>query len=430
MKLSLTARCILGLLLGVVAGALATRFEPASVGPWISAADTVIRLWTNALRLVVTPLIVAQLFVAVSGHRGTRTESARLGLLIPSIFIGLLVFTALVTFAVGSGLLTLPVLQEFSLSGLPPATIPGGGSAATPISWIDDLVPSNLFRAASSDSILALILFSLAFALAARRLSADLQAALDTGFRAVRDTLFVLVGWLLLVAPLTLFALAFRSASSTGLELGRVLLFFIVLSIVMSLVCTAALYPVAVLVGQVPLGRFARALLPAQITAVTTRSSLASVPPLLKESEETLRLPPKVAALVIPLGGAMLKLSRAMTNPLKLIFLAKLLGIPLSAQQVAVFLVTILLLSPTTVGIPSVLSGSRSVPAYVAAGIPPEYVILLGSTTSVVDIALTLLNTTGYMTANVLVARLHTRFPRLVRASALSESSDLAAKGP
>lgn len=420
MKLSLTVQCILGLVVGVVAGVLAGGLDPAAIQPWLTASDSVIRLWTNALRLVVTPLIVAQLFVAISGHRGAKADAARLGLLIPSVFLGLLTFTALVAIVAGLGLLTAPVLGDLSLAEVHPAPVAGGGTGAAtgPVAWIDELVPSNLFRAASSDSILGLMIFSLAFAIAARRLSTELQAALDTGFRAMRDAMFVLVSWLLRVAPLTLLALAFRSASSAGLELGQMLLGFIGLAVVVTLLCTAALYPLATLGGRVPLGRFARALFPAQITAVTTRSSLASVPPLLRESDLTLGVPQKVSALVIPLGGAMLKLSRAVTNPLKLIFLAHLLGIALAPKQVAIFMVTIFLLSPTTVGVPSVLSGSRSIPAYVAAGIPPEYVILLGATTSVIDIALTLLNTTGYMTANVLVARWYARFPGLVHPTA------------
>jgi Na+/H+-dicarboxylate symporter len=89
----------------------------------------------------------------------------------------------------------------------------------------------------------------------------------------------------------------------------------------------------------------------------------------------------------------------------RLLFLAHLLGIPLTLERVVIFAATIILISPSTVGVPSVTSGTRSLPAYVAAGIPPEYVVLLGATTSIVDPILTLLNSTGYMTANVVIGR-------------------------
>jgi Na+/H+-dicarboxylate symporter len=70
-----------------------------------------------------------------------------------------------------------------------------------------------------------------------------------------------------------------------------------------------------------------------------------------------------------------------------------------------VFTATVLLMSPATPGVPSVASASRSLPAYVAAGIPAEYVVLLGATTWMMDMLMTLLNSTGYLAAAVLVDR-------------------------
>ena len=116
-----------------------------------------------------------------------------------------------------------------------------------------------------------------------------------------------------------------------------------------------------------------------------------------------------MSGLVIPFAGATLKLSRMVTSPVKLIFIAHFLGLPLSIEQIIVFTFTIILMSPLTVGLPTVVSGTRSLPAFVAAGIPPEYVVLLGATTWIVDVFLTMINSTGYMTATVLVARLLSR---------------------
>jgi Na+/H+-dicarboxylate symporter len=115
---------------------------------------------------------------------------------------------------------------------------------------------------------------------------------------------------------------------------------------------------------------------------------------------------------VVPLAGATLKLSRAISSPCKLIFLAHVLGISLTPLQLATFTVTILLISPATPGIPRVTSGMNSLPAYVAAGIPAEYVVLLGAVTGLTDVLMTVLNATGYMTSNVIVARLATVWTR------------------
>jgi Na+/H+-dicarboxylate symporter len=410
MKRSLTVQCIAGLILGILAGTVLARLEPAAVKPWLGAAESVIRAWTNALRLVVTPLVVAQLFVAIAPHRASKGDAAKLGVGIPVVFLGLLVFTMICALAATAGLLATPLVQHLSFTNLSTVgaasqTAAAAGQAGA-TSWLDDVIPPNLIAAAvRPEAILGLMLFTLAFALAARRLAPELQQVLETAARAVRDTLFVLIGWLLLLGPVLLFALGFQSAVSSGFAVGQLLLWYIAIEIVVLLVCTAALYPLTVLGGRVRLGSFARSAFPAQVTAAATRSSIATVPVLLRESETRLGIPAKISALVIPLGGAALKLSRAVSSPVKLLFLARVLGLSLSPAQLVVFGITIILLSPTTAGVPSVISGTRSLPAFVAVGIPPEYVILFGATTAILDVFLTVLNTTGYLSATVFVSR-------------------------
>ncbi|MGQ0702815.1 MAG: dicarboxylate/amino acid:cation symporter [Gemmatimonadales bacterium] len=409
MKKSLTLLCILGLVLGIAAGIAVPRWSPDTTSSWLVFADGAVRLWTNALRLVVTPLVVAQLFVAISAHRAGKGEAAKLGFSIPGVFVGLLVFTALCAIAMTVAVLGSPIFENRTFTGieLPRAEVVGQSAGAAARPWVDNVIPSSLVDAAARpEAILGLMLFALAFGVASRQLKDEHRRVLETGFDAVRDTLFVLIGWLVRVAPIPLFALGFRSASNSGLDLGEFLAIFLGIEIVVLLVCIAAQYPLATIGGGVSLLRFAQAAFPAQVTAAATRSSLATVPVLLRESEQRLGTPSRISALVIPLGGATLKLSRLVSSPVKLLVLAHFLNIPLGPGQIVAFAVTILALSPSTVGVPSVIAGTRSLPAFVAAGIPAEYVILLGATTAIVDVFLTVLNTTGYLTASVLVARL------------------------
>jgi Na+/H+-dicarboxylate symporter len=411
-KRSLTAQCLIGLLLGLAIGILLTRVAPEAVPAGLSIADGAIRIWTNALRLLVAPLVVSQLFVAITAHQASKGEAARLGVSIPAVFLFLLVFVAVSTVLLTLGITSLPFLQGLAFPTLGAAVSPTG-TTPTPVpgtgSWIDDLVPSNLVIAASRpEAILGLILFAIVFARAARRLADPLEQSLKTLALAVRDTLFILIGWLLLVVPILLLALGFRSAVNTGLDVGKLLVVYIVIESVVCVVNTGLLYPVAGLIGGVSPARFARAVFPAQVAAATSRSSLATVPLLLKEAESGLGLPTRISGLVIPLGAATLKLSRMVSSPVKFIFLTHFLGIPISIEQILVFTITIIMLSPLTVGMPSVISGSRSLPAFVAAGIPPEYVVLLAATTWIVDVFLTIINSTGYMTAAVIVSRLFT----------------------
>ncbi len=398
---------LVGLALGVLLGGLAASADPGQVEPWLGAADAFILAWTNALRALVIPLVVSQLYLAITERQVDKRGAVKLGMLIPVVFTGLLFFTALTSLLAASGLLTLPWFSGLSLAGpssaLPPAAVVA--TAPGDPSWVNCLIPSNLVAAASAENILPLMLFTVAFAFAARRLTVELQGSLGRGFAAVRGATFVLVNWVMWPAPFVLLALAFRTAFDSGFTIGGVVLAYAALALAVHSLATLALYPVGVLIGGVHLRALARAAYRPQVVAAGTRSSLATIPSLLKVAEKSLRIPSAIGSLVIPLAGATLKLSRAATAPAKVLFLAHLLGLHLGVEQIAIFIVTVIVLSPATAGVPRVVASSRSLPAYVAVGIPPQYVLLLSATNAVTDVVMTILNTTGYLVSAVLVQR-------------------------
>lgn len=372
--------------------------------PVLFVIDSFIRAWTNGLRAVVLPLIISQLFLAVGAHELSAKRSGRLGVSVAAVFAGLLVMTAALTLPGVMAMLRLPAFASLSLPAPAAAAGAAAAGAGSALAWVDRFVPSNVVAAASGDNILPVMLFTCLFALASRRITAGVES-LSQIARAVGDTSFVLLRWLMVAAPAVVFALTCKMTNDVGLLVGGVVLSFVVIESVALVGALGALYPLSGLLGRTGLLPFARAAAPAQVAALTTRSSLATVPSLMMASEKVLGLAPEVTAAVIPLAGATLKLSRAVSNTTKLLFLAHVLGISLSPGQVAVFMGTVLLMSPSTPGVPTVTSASRSLPAYVAAGIPAEYVVLLSATTWMTDMLMTVLNSTGYLASAVLVQR-------------------------
>jgi Na+/H+-dicarboxylate symporter len=409
LKRSLTVLCILGLLLGLLLGVAAQRLDPAVSGQVELGAGVVIRAWTNAFRLIVPFLIVTQLYVALAARLPGAGGIVKLGLLIPTTFVGLMLLVTLFTTILTLVILALPLVQQLAASA-PELSSTGGEvvratAVAGPLAWVDELIPPNLLASASGDNILPLMLFAAAFSLAARSLASNLQRVLEQGATAVRDAMFVMVEWLVRLSPFMMVALGVRLASGSGLQIGGLMLAFGAIKVVLLLLGTVMLFALASVAGPFSPGRLARALFPAQLAALTTRSSLATVPALLKASDQDLKVPSGISSLVIPLAGSTLKVSRAVSDPLMLLFLAHVLGIQLSVGQMAVFFLTVLPMTIATPGVPRVVSGTRSVPAYVAVGIPPQYVVLFGTVTALTDAFLTLINTTGYMAANIVVTR-------------------------
>jgi Na+/H+-dicarboxylate symporter len=165
------------------------------------------------------------------------------------------------------------------------------------------------------------------------------------------------------------------------------------------------LYPLTAIAGGTSMREFARAAAPAQLVAISTLSSIAALPALVQGGMDHLRLPSRVTGFVLPLCVSIFKLNRTVSATAKLLFLAHVYGVTLSAGTVAVFMVTVILLSFGAVGVPQGGQAFATLPAYLAAGIPAEGVILLEATSMAPDMLKTLLNVTGDMSVAAFLSR-------------------------
>lgn len=404
-RLSFTTLSLLALVLGL-AGGLAAQLSNSApllgLASWLSPIGSI---WINAIRMTVIPIVLTSLVLAVAGGADARTIG-RLGTLSVTSFVTMLVFGGVVT-----ALVMPPILSAFPPGSLSfgPAGAAGsasaGGSGASFVEWLVRLVPTNPFKAAAEGDILPLLVFTVPFALALTRLRPETRKSVLDVTRAVSEALFVMLRWILWLAPLAVFCLTYDLTARTGLTgLGAVGAFIAIVSALL-IGFTLLLYPLATVVGRVPLLQFARAVRQAQIVAASTRSSLASLPALLQGVERHLHLPPAVTAFVLPLAVTMLRMNRTISSPAKLLFLAHAYAIQLEPFQIVTFIATVTLLSFTTPGVPS--TGSLvTLPVYVSFGIPVEGVVILGAVDAVPDIFKTVTNVTADAAVTTVVARL------------------------
>src|SRR6185503_12600810 len=147
--------------------------------------------------------------------------------------------------------------------------------------------------------------------------------------------------------------------------------YYVLLICTVLLVQMVALYPLAVLAGRVPLRRFVLATFPAQAVAVSSRSSLASLPALIEGAENRLGLPSEIAGFVLPLAVSTFKFSAPIAWIAGALFLAKLYGITLDPQKVVLLGAISVILSFSSPGIPH---GSLvlAAPLYASLGLPVE----------------------------------------------------------
>jgi Na+/H+-dicarboxylate symporter len=214
--------------------------------------------------------------------------------------------------------------------------------------------------------------------------------------------MMVIVRWILAIAPLGVFALAISLATRMGTGVFGAVGFYLVAHSAFCLIVMLALYVVIVLSRRATLRQFARAALPAQVVAASTRASMAALPANLTAADEVLHLPRTSSAFTLPLAVSLLRLNQPVSWLVMALFASKLYGVPLSGPTMFTIVVTSVLMSFSVPGIPS---GSLFVvaPFFVSYGIPGEAIGVLIALDLIPDFFKTPLNVTGHLAATALI---------------------------
>ncbi|ODT02497.1 MAG: hypothetical protein ABS52_13640 [Gemmatimonadetes bacterium SCN 70-22] len=397
---------VLSLAVGFAIGAVAAASSPGVASVLLAVSEPVGTMWVNAIRMTVVPLVVALLVTGIASMRDLRAVG-RLGGSALALFIALLAGVALFTALAAPPLYDRLVVDPASAAALRERAA-GGAGMVPPLpgfaAWLTSLVPVNPVAAAAEGAMLPLIVFTVAFALAISRLPDATRDVVLGVFRAVADAMLVLVRAVLWLSALGILALAITLGARLGVSGAGAIGFYLVTHAALLVAATALLYPVAVLVGGVPPGRFARAALPAQVVAMGTRSSLAALPAMLDAAEQRLQLRREVSGFALPLAVSTFRLNLAVSWIVGGLFIARLYGVPFGLSSLATFGVAAVLMSFSVPGIPS---GSLFIiaPLFPTVGLPVEGVGILIALDAVPDIFKTTLNVTGHMTSAAVLAR-------------------------
>ena len=405
-SMSLTLQVLLALAAGFAVGLVLPMSGPGASEAALAVIGPVGTIFVNAIRMTVIPLVVSSLIVGVTSAPDPRAVG-RIGVRALVLFVAIVGLASAFGVVLGAPLLALLPLDPASIDALRAGATATESAKSIPTvgEWLIALVPANPIKAAADGAMLPLIVTSVVFAAALMQVAADRRAAVVRVVEGVMDASLALVRAILAFAPLGVFALAVPLATKMGTgALGAILGYVVIVSGICVLFWVVVLYPAAVLIGRTDLRLFARATLPAQSIAVSSRSSLAALPALLESVKETLKLPPAIGSFLIPLAATMFRAGAGIGQTVGVLFIARLYGVDLGVAQLATIAVTSLV---TSFSVPGVPGGSIivMVPVLMAAGIPVEGVgILLGADT-IPDMFRTTTNVTGHMTAAVILAR-------------------------
>jgi proton glutamate symport protein len=403
--MSLGNRAILGLVTGLTAGAfLAAANSPTwlAVG---SAVELLGRLWINAILMTIVPLVVSKLFVSIAGSGDARAigqAGVRAGALFALLLGGGAALAALLTPALFAPLPIDPATSA-ALRASAAASSAGRDAPLTAAQFVLGLVPTNPIRVAAEGSMLPLIVFSVLFALAAARVAEPLRETLVRFFSAVDATISVLLQWIVTLSPYGVFALALGLAIQVGASIVSALGYYIAVTSLTLVAFTLALYAVVALGARVSPQRFARAVAPAQVVALSTHSSAASLPAMLEGAEKHLQLPRTATGFLLPLSLAVFKYSSPIWFLLVVSFVARLYDLTIDPSRIVPIALVAVATSFAVGGVPS---GAAVVvaPVLVTAGLPVEALGLLLAVDPIPNGFRTVANVTGMMAVAVLAA--------------------------
>jgi Na+/H+-dicarboxylate symporter len=407
---SLSFFVVAALVAGVVVGALAQDADAPLVTSGLGMIEALGQVWLNALRMTVIPLVFSLLvtgIVSIADAAATGRMAGRALMVFAILLVGATVYAILA----GLGLLQIwpidPQAGAALLAGVPADAAQTVGVAAHTDgfqAFLASLAPANLIRAAADDGVLAVVVFAIAFGFAATQVRQDLRRPLATFFEAVAEAMVVIVHWVLLAAPFGVFALALGVGLRAGLGVAGTLGHYVAIVCLSQIGLILLTYVVAVVWGRIPLGRFARAVAPAQVVAVSTQSSLASLPVMIERAREGLGVPQASAGLVLPLAVAVFRLTSPVANLAVCLYVAQLSGVELGLPALIAGGLTAIAVSIASVGLPGQVSFFASVgPICLAMGLPLGVLPLLLAVEVIPDIFRTVGNVTADLAATRIV---------------------------
>ena len=404
---------MIGMLLGVLFGLALSFIDGGAlfISHYIKPFGTI---FINLLKLIAIPLILASLIKGVSdlqdisklSQMGGRTILTYLCTTLIAVIIGLILVNTIQPGKTISVETRQELVEAYASDADQKREAAAKQKAAGPLQALVDVVPSNIFAAATSNrNMLQIIFFALFFGIGMILLPQEQSKPVKDFFDSFNAIILKLIDLIMLAAPYGVFALlAALVVEAPSLELFQALaLYAVTLLLGLALMIFVYAIIVKVFTKKSP-SFFFSGIAPAQLLAFSTSSSAATLPVTMDCVEEKLGVDKEVASFVLPIGATINMDGTSVYQGVAAVFIAQAFGLDLglSAQLGIIFTAT--LASIGTAAVPS--AGIVMLVIVLAqAGIPEAGLALIFAIDRPLDMCRTIVNVTGDAAVSMLVGK-------------------------
>jgi Na+/H+-dicarboxylate symporter len=412
-KIELHWKILIGMGFGVLFG-LIFSFIPNGglfISDYIKPFGTI---FINLLKLIAVPLILASLIKGISDLKdisklskmGGRTIITYLITTLTAVTIGLVLVNLIQPGKSISVETRNELVEAYASDTQDKQEAAAKQQQSGPLQALIDVVPSNIFLAASNNrNMLQVIFFALFFGIGMILLSEKKVKPVKKFFDSFNDIILKLIDLIMLAAPYGVFALlAALVVEAPSLELFQALALYAI-TLLLGLAVMIFVYVIIVrVITKRKVSFFMRGIAPAQLLAFSTSSSAATLPVTMECVEDNLGVDEEVASFVLPIGATINMDGTSVYQGVAAVFIAQAFGLDLSLSAQLGIVLTATLASIGTAAVPS--AGIVMLVIVLAqAGIPEAGLALIFAIDRPLDMCRTIVNVTGDAAVSMIVGK-------------------------
>ncbi|HIE59644.1 MAG TPA: dicarboxylate/amino acid:cation symporter [Hydrogenothermaceae bacterium] len=388
--LSIENLTFLGIILGVLTGVYFPEFA--------TSIKFLGDIFLNLLKMIVIPLIFVSIFIAISKLSSVE-ELKNIGI---KAFLYYLTTTSL---AVITGIIVVNIFP-FSLSHINPSQEVNNLSKLTLETFIQNIIPSNIFQSLAEGKALHAIVFAILFSTGVLYIQSSLKRKLIVDFfDGLNDAFLKMAKWIVALSPIGVYSLIGYVVAEKGF--GTILsLWQYVLVVLIGIFWhfTVNLPSLAYFIGKFNPVKYFKQVRKALLIAFSTCSSSATLPVSIEVAEKEVGIPKKVAGFILPLGATINMDGTALYTAIASIFIANVYGIDLTFTDEILIFITATLASIGAAAIPSAGLITMTL-IFSTVGIPIEGISLIIVVDRFLDMFRTATNVWGDLIGAKLISR-------------------------